>query len=253
MSVQQWGHGSTTALMLHCTLANGGAWAGVARHLRDHLSMTAPDLVAHGQGPEYDPARDFHDQATEAARSHLPQHSTHLIGHSFGATIALRLALENPDRIASLTLIEPVLFCATNGPGRRAHDAAVADVPKALADHDTAHAARLFLDLWGAESFDTLSPAHQHYITDRMWIPAASEPALIQDRADLLAQLADLHAPSLLLEGTLSPPVIGEITTRLATDISHARREMIRGAAHMAPVTHPRATAAAILDFLNAL
>ena len=83
-------------------------------HLGDQLRMAAPDLLAHGAGPEADRNRDFHDQATKAAELHMAEVPVHLIGHSFGATLALRLAIEAPARVRSLTLIEPVLFCAAD-------------------------------------------------------------------------------------------------------------------------------------------
>ncbi|ABD53972.1 alpha/beta hydrolase [Jannaschia sp. CCS1] len=236
--------------MLHCTLAKGAAWAGVARHLRDQLSMVAPDLLSHGEGPHHDPARDFHDQATEAATMHLPEGRSHLIGHSFGATIALRLALDHPTRVKTLTLIEPVLFCAATGPGRAAHDAHIAGVPRALAAGDTAQAARIFLGLWGAEPYDTMSPALQRYVTDRIWIPDACAPALDHDRAQILPRLMQLPAPTLLVQGAASPPVIAEIMARLSHLIPVARGETIPGAAHMSPVTHARQTASAIAGFI---
>ncbi|GAB5449233.1 alpha/beta fold hydrolase [Gymnodinialimonas sp.] len=258
MSVKHWGPeapeepGAEAALMLHCTLANGGAWASLARHLRGRLTLVAPDLLAHGDGHAFDPTRDFHDQATEAAARHLTP-GMHLIGHSFGATIALRLALDQPERVKSLTLIEPVLFCAAHGPGRAAHDAYVAGVPQALAEGDRARAARCFLGLWGAEPFDGMPPARQAYITDRIWIPAATEPALLDDRARILPRLPQLPTPTLLLHGALSPPVIPEIIARLSSDIPNSQAQVLDGAAHMAPLTHPAATARAILGFLDQL
>lgn len=263
MSVKHWGPEPGTgpapdtgrapdaALMLHCTLAQGGAWAGVARHLRRDLSMTAPDLLSHGAGPVHDPAHDFHDQATHAAAEHLPQGPVHLIGHSFGATIALRLALDHPGAVKTLTLIEPVLFCAANGPGRAAHDAHIKDVPTALAQGDTATAARIFLSLWGAEPFDAMPPVRQTYMTDRIWIPAACEPALLEDRANILPRLPHLKPPTLLLQGAQSPPVIAEIIAHLADAIPDAQSKTIPGAAHMAPLTHAAETAAMIARFVN--
>ncbi len=253
MSVKHWGQGSDPALMLHCTLAQGAAWGVVARHLRDRLSMAAPDLLSHGAGPEFDPSRDFHDQATECAARHLPDAPCHLIGHSFGATLALRIALDQPDRVKTLTLIEPVLFCATNGPGRVAHDAHVADVPPSLARGDTHEAARIFLSLWGAEDYDAMPAARQTYMTDRIWIPAATEPALLHDTANIMARLPQLQTPTLLLQGENSPPVIAEITARLAKDIPNARVQTLASTAHMAPLTHPKDTATAILAFLDGL
>ena len=80
-------------------MAHSGAWDGVAHALSDRLHLVAPDLVGHGRGPAWDRAQDFHDQTTEAACGHLPKAPCHLIGHSFGATVALRLALEHPDRV----------------------------------------------------------------------------------------------------------------------------------------------------------
>lgn len=247
MSVKTWGHGPEAALMLHCTLAQGGAWAGVARHLLGHFTMTAPDLLSHGAGPDYDPARDFHDHATQEAARHLPPNPVHLIGHFFGATLALRLALDHPARVKTLTLIEPVLFCAAHGPGRVVHDDSIADVPKTLSSHTTAIAARIFLGLWGSEPFDAMPAPLQTYIKDRMWIPAACAPALESDRAQILPRLQNLMAPTLLLQGANSPPVIAEIIAHLADEIPNSQQHTIENAAHMAPLTHPQDTAAAIL------
>ncbi len=253
MSVRHWGQGAEQAVLLHCTLAHGGAWAGVARHLSDRLSMIAPDLLAHGAGPEADRNRDFHDQASEGAMRHFPDVPVHLIGHSFGATLALRLAMEAHARVRSLTLIEPVLFCAADGPGRAAHDAHFAPLATAMTEGDLDEAARIFLGLWGTEAFDDLPAAQQRYITDRIWIPEATEPALVHDGVRLLPRLRALTLPTLLLEGTRSPPVIAEINARLAADLPRAARARIEGASHMAPITHPEAVASKIRHFLTTL
>ncbi len=258
MSVRQWGRApddpaAESALLLHCSLAQAGVFAGFARHLPDRFSIRAPDLVGHGRGPDHDPALDYHDQATEEALAHLPAAPCHLIGHSLGATLALRIALDHPHRVRSLTLFEPVLFCASNGPGRQAHDAAVAGMPGALARGDRAEAARIFLSLWGTHPFDALPDKHRTYMADRIWIPQATEPALLDDRAGILPRLTSLKSATLLLRGETSPPVIAEITARLADDIPDVRICTLSDAGHMAPITHPGATAQAISDFLGSL
>ena len=251
MTARRWGQGAETALLLHCTLASGGAWAGVARHLGDRLSMVAPDLVGHGAAPDADRALDFCTQATDAVAAFVPETTCHLIGHSFGAVVALRLALDHPYAVKSLTLIEPVLFCASDGPGRIAHDAYVAELPGAYQNDDPKAVARHFINLWGEKPFDSLPQPMRDYMTHRIWIPAATEPAVVQDNANVLARLPQLSAPTLLLDGALSPPVIAEINSRLAADISGATRETVPDAAHMLPVTHPGATANVIRAFLD--
>ncbi len=248
-----WGQGDKPALLLHCSLAHSGAWDGVARALSDRLTLSAPDLVGHGRGPDRDPSRDIHDQATEAAALHLPETPCHLIGHSFGATVALRLALDHPDRVASLTLIEPVLFAAAgDAPAARAHDDAIAGLGPLIEAGDEAGATRLFLSLWGSGTpLDAMPEAQRRYMIDRIWIVPASTPSLHHDSARLLPRLGQLTCPVLLIEGGESPPVISAIQTALGAAIPGHRRVVIDGAGHMVPITHAAEVASAIRDFLD--
>ncbi|MDG3042107.1 alpha/beta fold hydrolase [Roseicyclus marinus] len=250
---RHWGQGGEPALLLHCSLAHSGAWDGMARALADRLTLTAPDLVGHGRGPAPDPARDYHDQATEAALAHLPDHPTHLIGHSFGATVALRLALDHPDRVASLTLIEPVLFAAARGgPGWAAHVAGMAGVGLRLDAGDAQGATRDFLAQWGGGvPLDAMPKTQQAYMIDRIWVVPASSPALEDDSARLLPRLGQLACPVLLIEGAASPPVIAEIQSGLAAAIPQARRAIIPGAGHMVPITHAGPVAQEIRHLLG--
>jgi len=203
------------------------------------MTLLAPDLLAHGAGPDPDRTRDFHDQATEAAARHLPPEPVDLSGHSFGGTLALRIALDAPERVRSLTLIEPVLFCATdNLDGARIPDARPDEVP------------RRFLEFWGEAPFEALPATQQDYIRDRIWIPKACEPALVEDRAQMLPRLAALPVPTLLVRGENSPTIIAEINDALAAAIPGASQALIEGAGHMAPLTPPAATAAARLSHI---
>jgi pimeloyl-ACP methyl ester carboxylesterase len=249
---RHWGQGGDPAFLLHCSLAHAGAWDGVARALADRLTLTAPDLVGHGKGPARDPARDYHDHCTETALAHLPAGPCHLVGHSFGATVALRLALDHPDRVASLTLIEPVLFAAARGqPGWQAHRAAMAGLGPLLAAGDAEGATRLFLSAWGGGvPLDAMPATQRSYMSGRIWVVPASAPALEEDSADLLPRLGQIACPVLLLEGAQSAPVIAEIQAALAAAIPQARRAVIAGAGHMAPITHPAEVAAEISQLL---
>jgi pimeloyl-ACP methyl ester carboxylesterase len=84
------------ALLLHCGLAHSGAWGPLMARLGDRLAMRALDLPGHG-GTDWDPSRDIQDQAVEDARAMLADTGpAHLVGHSFGGTVALRVGVEAP-------------------------------------------------------------------------------------------------------------------------------------------------------------
>lgn len=233
----------------------------MAERLGDRLAMTAPDLPGHGRAPPWDRARDFHDQATALARAAMPEappEGVHLIGHSFGATVALRLALEGAP-VRTLTLVEPVLFAAAREAGHpayAAHAAAFAEVEAAVEAGEPERAARVFSDLWGGgEPWEALPEAARAYQAERIGLILAGTPALDRDRAGLLApgRLEALDRPVLLIEGSRSHPVAGAVLGALAARLPRARRVAVEGAGHMAPVTHPEAVAGAIRAEIEAV
>lgn len=253
------GQGAVQAMALHCSLAHLGAWSEFAKHLPG-LSITAPDLLGHGRSGDWDGRDDFHSAATRQAMALLAQMGggpVHLIGHSFGATVALRMALEDPERIASLTLFEPVLFCAARSADASVFDAHLAgheSFATALRGGDVAAAAEAFQAIWGrGERFDSLPAPQRAYITQRIGLIEAQNAALLDDAAGMLAygRLEGLGVPVLLAQGADSPPVIDAINTELARRLPQVRRATIAGAGHMLPITHAAGCAGLVTDFLS--
>jgi len=247
---QGMGNGPAPTLALHCSLAHSGAWAGVAARLADVVTLTAFDLPGHGHSGDWDGARDFAALSTDIAATFLPDAPVHLIGHSFGALVALRLALAHPDRIRTLTLIEPVLFAATRGtPAWDAHLAAQAPFEAAMRAGDHTAAARAFTAHWGAGvDWDAMSSRARTAAATRMPLIAAGSGATV-DEGDLIlapGRLEALTIPTLLIDGATSPPVIAAIHTALAARLPEARRITVPGAGHMVPLTHPDAVASGI-------
>lgn len=257
MTQRRIGTGARPVLALHCSLAHGGAWLGLAAHLPE-TTLIAPDLPGHGTAPDWDGRTDLHTLATRETIARLrAQGPLDVIGHSFGATVALRAALEEPDLIRSLTLIEPVLFCAARAAGWRGWAGYVADhAPFAahMAAGRREDAARHFQAIWGTGTPWDETPARQRaYITARIHLIPAQNATLLDDAAAMLApwRLESLGIPTLLVEGALSPPIIAAINDELARRLPQVSRAGVPGAGHMAPVTHPAACAAPIAAHLG--
>lgn len=252
---RHYGHGPLQALALHCSLAHAGEWSGLGAALGELLTITACDLPGHGKAADWVPGTDIAAAAEAVALAALSPGRVDLIGHSFGAVVALRLALAHPARVRRLILIEPTLFAAAAG------TAAAADLvvrqgasEAAWAAGDAERAAELFIRIWGTgEAWEQLPEAQRRYVVQRIGLIFAARPVLDEDSGRLLApgRLEGFRQPVLLLEGGASPPVIAAIASALAARLPMAERQVVPGAGHMLPVTHNAEVAAAIRGFLS--
>ena len=246
--------GPRRAVALHCSLAHAGAWANLAAALRG-LTITAPDLPGHGRAEPWTGARSLHDMAYDIALAVLRAQggAVDLIGHSFGATVALRVALDHPDLVRTLTLIEPVLFAAARGDAAFALFAAgYAEVDRHI-DSAPALAAQAFHAIWGAGDFASLPERQRRYMTDRMGLIRAQNDVLLEDRPGMLApgRLEGFDRPTLLIEGAESPTIVAAIHGALAARLPKVQRHVIGGAGHMLPITHAAAVAAVMAPLVS--
>lgn len=245
--------GDLPALLLHCMLGRARGLSALVAAMKTPLDAHAFDLPGHGRSGAWDGARGYHDLCTTLAKKRLPLRGV-VIGHSFGATVALRLALENPGALRALVLIEPVLFAAARGSAeasvQSAHDTALA---QALSRGDMHSAAAGFLAQWGSgANFAQMPCDAQARIAAQMPIVSESGPDLYDDRAGLLhpGALESCAMPVLLLRGRASAVVTRAINHSLAQRLPHARLSEIEGAGHMLPLTDTAQTAQVIDSFL---
>lgn len=244
-----------TVVMLHCSLAHAGAWSNLADQLPDR-QLIAPDQAGHGRQPMWDGVQDLHGQTCQDALELAPERFD-LVGHSFGATVALRIALRHPGRVRSLTLIEPPLFAAARQAGdprfalyharHRAMDGLV---------HGGQRQAALeqFHGDWGnGAALADLPLRVVDYMRERIHLITAQSAVLMEDAAGLLAPggLEKLTMPVMLMEGAMSPDIVGAIHDALAARMPAARRVAVVGAGHMLPITHPAEVARALRPMLG--
>jgi len=245
------------ALLIHCSLAHSGAWSGVMKGLESCLNMVAVDIPGHGASV-YDPSLDIQDQSVETSIALLERMAepAHLVGHSFGGTVALRLAVERPDLVASLSLFEPVYFSLLAEGNPQAYDAEMAamqDFADSALAEDWKRAANAFLSRWGeGVTVDMMPEKQRDYMVEKMPLIVAGNHATIEARSDgmKLADLAGIRAPLLLMEGENSPSSIHRVNDLIAAAVPSVKRVTIKSAGHMAPVTHSAAVAAEIARFL---
>lgn len=241
---REWGpSGAHPVLALHCSLSHAGEWSALAACLPE-MRLIAPDQPGHGHQPDWDGQSDLHAQATAEAAALAEQLGgpVDVAGHSFGATVALRLALGRPDLVRRLILVEPVLFAAAVGsPALTDFVARNDQLPRLIAAGRAEEATAAFYADWGGGGrFAGLPAALRAYMAARIAMIPAQNGVLVEDSVGLLAagRLEGLRAPVLLVEGTDSPSVVAAIQTELARRLPVVVRKEISGARHMLPVTH---------------
>lgn len=251
------GHGPRRVLALHCTLAFGGAWAGLAKLIGEDSTLIAPDMPSHGKSADWDEVSDFSDTVLQASFAAMEDAPMDVIGHSFGAATALRMAALHPERLRSLTLIEPVFFAIAlrDAPGTLAdHDHRAAPFNEAINAGDRPLAARMFNRMWSETgSWDQMPERSRAAMTRAIHVVPDTKPFLYDDTCGLLADgaLDRVTMPCLLVRGEKALAAIAAVNDGLERRLPNAQQVVIDGAGHMAPISHPVAMAQAFQSLLN--
>jgi pimeloyl-ACP methyl ester carboxylesterase len=248
-------------LLLHSTASAGAQWQALAGALGSGYSVFAPDLYGYGESdpwPGDGPFALAHEVAL--AEAVLPSGCTpiHLVGHSYGGAVALQFAVLHPERLRSLTLIEPVAFHLLRDDGlepaskRLLREVAklAADVSKATARGDYRGAMAGFVDYWnGPGAWLCTKPALQAALSRRAPKVALDFWAAMSESTPLAAYRS-IATPTIVLCGTQSPRPVRRIAELVANSLPACRLCRIEGAGHMLPLTHKEAVNAAIQEHL---
>lgn len=252
------GTGARRVLLIHCSLAHSGAWNGVARILEDRLNMHAFDLPGHGRSDDWTGERDIQEMSTAMAADVIGHDGPmDIIGHSFGATVALRLAIERPELVRSLVMIESVFVAAAladHAEMREQYPELMGDYLEAMRRGDRTAAARAFMRDWGdGQPWDSLPAEQRAFLSERIHLIEANDPTVHQDRPGLLKNrlIEQVRAPALLIRGADSTAFVAPTHAAIARRMQHARSVAIEGAGHMVPITHPKEVAGEIIAFLD--
>ncbi|MFW8594498.1 alpha/beta fold hydrolase [Cribrihabitans neustonicus] len=252
---RSFGTGPRQVLAVHCSLAHSGAWRSLAAEMEGEITLTGFDLLSHGRSPDWDGAGNYQTLNVEAGLGMVDE-PVDLVGHSFGATVALRMAQARPELVKSLTLIEPVLFAVARADQPEmlaAMEEESLPIDAAWEEGNIELATRLFNRMWGPGEprWPDLPEQLRAAMMRAMPVIPASYRTLYHDETGTLAPeaLSRVTMPALVLAGDASPKVMPEIARGIARRLPNARAEIVAGAGHMLPVTHPQETAALLRSF----
>jgi pimeloyl-ACP methyl ester carboxylesterase/uncharacterized protein YjiS (DUF1127 family) len=234
-------------VLLHSTAGTGGQWKSLCAALKPHYRVIAPDLPGYGRSPAADAGGLGADAAPLIALIEGLGAPVHLVGHSYGGALALKIAATRPELVGSLCLIEPVAFQLLRNP--RAGDRRLLEEIGAV---ETAIRAGIesgapetgmarFIDFWNGDgSWARLEPELQSHLRDKAEQVAANFAAIASEPVSQ-APLRAIVCPTLVIRGERSPAPARRVAELLAAAIPGAAFVEIPRAGHMAPLTHAEA------------
>lgn len=244
-------------LLLHSSGMTSRQWRRLALKLEASGPVLCPDLLGYGASGEWPEGKPFHfAEDIEALEALIGNQPVHLVGHSYGGLLGLKLALARPAQILSLAVYEPVAFRALDD--ERDADALALLEPLMRGYRPGAVGAKEawvseFVDWWGgAGAWGRLPPETRAGFLAGGWKCSQEAISLMED-CDRLEAYRAIRTPTLLLGGALSPLPARRVLERLAAVIPRAVYQRFEGAGHMGPLTHPAPVTGAILAQLDGL
>lgn len=177
----------------------------------------------------------------------------HVVGHSYGGSVALQLALDFPDVVNSLALLEPALFAGSTAQAYR--DALTRGEQRYREASATVVVDEFIQPRWGAEyraTLDQVLPgAFAQAVADAgTWFKLEIPPLRGWSFGE--EEMRRITHPVLAVLGGESDalwPRFGETHRLLLEGLPHAEGFVVPGATHFLQMQNPRGTAEALADF----
>ena len=248
------------AVLVHSASTGNWQWRRLIDDMAGRRRALAVNLYGYGRTPAWPEGRpqSLDAQATlveiAAAATSGP---ISIVGHSFGAAVAMKAALRLADRLAALVLIEPNPFYLLADHGRIA----------ALAEIDELHsltkarggpggwarAGAAFADYWGGPgSWDAMPEERRQAFLASFHNTFYEWDGVMRETTPVLAY-APLASRTLLMvaRGTKRP--IREIGEILVDHLPGLHTAPIGKGGHMAPLSNPAEVNPRVIEFLDRL
>ena len=185
---------------------------------------------------------------------HLDVGAAHLVGHSLGALVALTVAASEPDRVASLGLLEPPVPLSHDAGARWA--ASIAPSVESYAAGDLEGAVDAFYAATLREGWrgrmDQISPgAFQDSVDGAAMAFESDLPGLQWDEGLTVDQVSTVRCPILVLIGSHTLPVFRDAADVFRAWFPWCETVEVPGVDHMMPLLESQAVAAAVESFVE--
>ena len=246
-------------VLIHSSVSANRQWRALTEALTDRYRVLAINLFGYGETttwPGTAPQSLYAQAQLVIGLCEELGAPLHIVGHSFGGSVALKAAGILGPRVGSLILLEPNPFYLLKQSGRT--DAFLES--RSLRDHvkcygalgDWSTVAERFADYWlGDGSWSTMPEKRRAAFADAL-PPNFYEWDAVMEEETTIEKWKGLTARTLVVSDADTRLPIREIVALFAKTCPHWTFHTIPEGGHMAPLTRPELINPVVRQFLDA-
>lgn len=233
------------------------AWRGLQNALPTGYRSIATSLCGYGRTNETRSLDDLDihhlTKVVETVAAKVGQ-PFHLVGHSFGGTVALAAALSNPSNVLSIATFEanPLWLLREDADESLFDDTHQMSqaFEEAYNSGETDAAARI-IDFWGQPgAFASMPEGVRDYCRSTTFSNVLDWRTAFRFEASS-SDYSKLTMPVLLVRGGLANSAMVHITDRLKACVPNSKSAVIDGAGHFLITSHATECGALLVEFLD--
>lgn len=243
-------------LFLPGSYSTAAAWRPIQRLLEPRWRLVTTSLRGYGESADTRSPENFgmqHEVGLVEALCRQVGQPVHLVGHSFGGTVALAAALAATVPVASLSLFEanPIdLLRGRDGGALYQETLRMSRAFEAAVQARETDAPGRIIDFWGgAGAYAVLPDAVKGYCRQTATVNVLDWHTAFGFHVTE-ADCAALHLPVLLVRGERANAAMTAITTALMGCLPNVRPHVVEGAGHFLVSSHAPACATLLSGFL---
>jgi pimeloyl-ACP methyl ester carboxylesterase len=232
-------------LAIHGSAGNGEQWNIIHNYCAFKANFFAPDLIGYSAqdiiGQREIPSLDLR-LSPLLSWLEQSQSKAHIIAHSFGSALAIELVKRLPNKIASLSLYEPVvpkLLCISNTTSDEALLDTLVNIWRKLKSSESGEEVSEFLDYWAnLNLWDRLSESAQQNLRSQAKAIAADFKQALSVNEMSYTRL-NFSSPTQIFVGSESPKIVNRMAHILSYWLRDSYIQSLPGLGHMSPFTCP--------------
>ncbi|MFV8834938.1 alpha/beta fold hydrolase [Aquisalimonas sp. APHAB1-3] len=251
--------GAVPLVLVHGSWDSHHDWDPLMPALREAFQVLRYDRRGHSQSERPTGPGSIREDVADLAAliEYLELAPAWVVGNSFGASIALRLAGEHPGLLRGVVAHEPPLFSLLAedpdlSPMLADVQSRIRFVVERIESGDHAGGTEAFVETvaLGPGTWQTVPPDYQQVMIENAptFLDEAKDP---DAPAFELDWISDFSRPVLLTLGDQSPPIFAPVVTRLSEALPRAEVVTFPGAGHIPHATHPEAYLETVAAFVR--